>query len=366
MEQTRCSPDRRLFRWAVVVSVMAAATLFLTPAAIAGPKGIVIARPLGNLKITIDGDISDWPLDKFTMAAQQPLFPMAQTMASTTAMGDHIVFDANRVGLFLSTPAGAFPNGPNAFGASTYFAYDASFLYVLHVAIDPVIRDDRDTTQYGSSIYMNDGFELFLDPKGDSTGCFSDDGNTINPVAPYTDDLQIQIALDANFKPQGAADNVLGAVQNVVRAGTPAVLGDSEGAPGGIYRDLLDSLSGPNIAARRYADLRAAGARNPELAANPTLKFSGYVIEMRMPFSPKIAGFSPDHNMGFDLFWRDVDMDNDPNAGAANVKWADWAQSTTVDCSSGDATTLMLALFNTDNWGTLVFDKTDFLGSAPQ
>jgi hypothetical protein len=76
---------------------------------------------------------------------------------------------------------------------------------------------------------------------------------------------------------------------------------------------------------------------------------------MRVPFSPKIAGFSPDHNMGFDLFWREVDSNN-------TISWADWGQSTTVTCNGGSTDELTTGLFNADNWGALVFDKADALG----
>ena len=53
--------------------------------------------------------------------------------------------------------------------------------------------------------------------------------------------------------------------------------------------------------------------------------------------------------MGFDLFWRDVDEDE-------KIQWADWAQSTTVTGCSGDPTPSNL--FNTANWGQLVFDAS--------
>jgi len=84
------------------------------------------------------------------------------------------------------------------------------------------------------------------------------------------------------------------------------------------------------------------------------VKFSGYVIEMRVPFSPTIPGFTPDHRMGFELFWRDVDADDDPGAGGSSISWASWAQSTAVDCSD-----MKTSLFNTANWGSLDFDTTN-------
>jgi hypothetical protein len=345
-------PRRASGKWTASGIAVAATALLVGPAA-AGPKGVVLVRPLGSAKITLDGNLSDWPLDKFTQVSEQPLFPDGQNRASTTASGDHLVFDAPRVGLFNSTPTDgtAFAD----FGASMYFAYDAQNLYILGVIIKgSLLTDDRDTSDCGSQGYNDDGFEFFLDPKGDSKGCMSNDAfPAIDQSAPFADDFQVTVGLNQNFLPAGAAADVVGVRQNLAREGNPAL--DNSGCSGGIYRDALDAGAGPDIAAKKYDDLRAAGARNPEILANPNTKYAGYVVEMRVPFSAKIDGFSPDHTMGFDLFWREVDQ----SSGA--ISWADWGQSTTVDCGA-----LQTSLFNTDNWGTLVFDKSDALGAAPQ
>jgi hypothetical protein len=358
MKCTRIYPHPRPFQWAVAAGALAAATTFLATAAIAGPKGTITVRPLGTTKITIDGDFSDWPLDRFRGVAEQPLFPEGQNAATTSAVGDYIIFDKKRVGLFNGTAPEAFQANDSDFGASMYFAHDSKFLYILAVFIDDQLRDDRDTSEHGSAGFNNDGFEFFLDAKGDSTDCISDDAfPNIDEGEPNSDDLQVTVAINSNFKPDGSADNVLGARQTIERAGNPALIGADKGGPGGIYRDTLDALGGADIAARKYADLRAAGARNPELAAKPNVTFTGYAIEMRVPFGQAIPGFTPDHTVGFELFWRDVDADDDPGQGGGNISWASWGQSTTVDCSDP-----MTSLFNTANWGSLVFITTDPLG----
>jgi hypothetical protein len=172
--------------------------------------------------------------------------------------------------------------------------------------------------------------------------------------------MQVTVAINSTFKPSGSADDVLGARQTVERAGNLGLIGPDKGGPGGIYRDALTAAGGPDIAARRYADLRKAGARNPEIAAKPNATFTGYVIEMRIPFAATIPGFTPDHAMGFELFWRDVDAEDDPGVGGGGISWASWAQSTAVDCGDPDT-----SLFHTANWGALVFDNADFLGGAP-
>ena len=166
----------------------------------AGPKGVINVRALGNKRLTIDGNIADWPLSAFTTVAQQPLFPDGQNATSTTANGDYLVFDNKRVGLFNGTLEDGFTaDGINDFGVTTYFAYDRKFLYVLSVVIDNTLRDDLDTTAFGSSGFLNDGFEFFIDAKGDSTDCISDDGfpNIDGPDAssPNTDDFQVTVAI---------------------------------------------------------------------------------------------------------------------------------------------------------------------------
>src|SRR4051794_38831596 len=95
---------KRRFGLAPAIGMLTAATALLVLPAAAGPKGAVTVRPLGSAKITIDGSISDWPLDKFTQASEQPPFPEGQTRDATTAGGDHLAFDPKRVGLFNGTP----------------------------------------------------------------------------------------------------------------------------------------------------------------------------------------------------------------------------------------------------------------------
>ncbi|MFM7101600.1 MAG: hypothetical protein ACKO3N_10555 [Verrucomicrobiota bacterium] len=356
-------PGRCWPRIAATAALIAAAT----SAMVAGPKGEITVRQLGDARITVDGNLADWPLAAFKAAAQQPLFPQGQQSDSTSARGDHLIFDPARVGLFNGTGPAAFVSGDNDFGVATYFAYDLKYLYVLAVVIDDTLRDDRDTSPFGTQGFFNDGFEFFLDTKGDSTDCISDNAfPSVDEEPPNSDDFQVTVALNAAFKPAGAGADVLGARQTVERAGNPELIGAEKGGPGGLYRDQLDLMGGPDIAARKYADLRAAGARNPELAAKPSVKFSGYVIEMRVPLRNRIPGATTDHPMGFEIFWRDVDKIGsdaggaDPGAGGGDISWATWAQSTAVDCSNPAA-----SLFNSANWGQLVFDKADPLVPVP-
>jgi len=353
VQKTRGKSDRHPVFRVLAASALATAVMLLSAPAMAGPKGTITVRPLGTATITIDGDLADWPLARFAKATEQPAFPEGQNAGTTTGQGDHIVFDAKRVGLFNGTPEDAFTENASDFGSAVYFAHDTKFLYLLAVFIDDVLRDDRDETEFGSTGYLNDGFEFFLDPLGDSKDCVAE-GADFKQEAPYADDMQITVGLNKTFKPSGSADTIIGARQTVERAGNLGLVGPDKGGPGGIYRDALTAAGGADIPARRYDDLRAAGAKNPQIAANPNQKYTGYVIEMRIPFDAKIPGFTPTHNMGFELFWRDVDSDD-------VINWFSWAQSTSVTCS-GEGEDQKTALFNAANWATLAFDTTNPLG----
>jgi hypothetical protein len=63
----------------------------------------------------------------------------------------------------------------------------------------------------------------------------------------------------------------------------------------------------------------------------------GYAVELVVPFGVT-EGFTPDHKMGFDLFWRDVDDDlaPQPGFGGAGIFWTDWAQATEVSALGED------------------------------
>ena len=367
MKQKKIQSIGRSFRLAAIATLLGAMSSLMIHSAWAGPKGKILVRPLGGTSIKVDGDISDWPLNKFTTIAQQPLFPEGQNSAWTTAQGDHIVFDRTRIGRFNGTTEEAWQAGPTDFGSTIYFAYDSGFLYMLAVCIDDKLRDDRDTsmcsdgtTPAGSSGFFNDGFEFFIDAKGDSTDCASDVAfPSFDTQSPNTDDFQLTVALNASFLPQNAAAGELGAHQSIERGGNADFVGAEKGCSG-TFRDVLtvfNKLGARDIAARKYADLRAAGARNPQILANPGTTYPGYSIEMRIPFG-HFEGFTPDHNMGFELFWRDVDAiaadpeGKDAGAGGGDISWATWAQSTDVPCSDPKT-----ALFHTANWGELVFAK---------
>src|SRR5256885_178948 len=146
MKSFNFSSTRGLLRKAAIAAILATAVACFTVPSLAGPKGTIHVRPLGDRKLTIDGDISD----------------------------------------------DAFPS--------------------------------------------------------------------IDQVEPNIDDFQVTVAINSTFKPAGSPTNVLGARQSVERAGNLDLIGPDKAGPGGIYRDQLDAGPGPDIAARKYDDLRAAGA----------------------------------------------------------------------------------------------------------
>jgi hypothetical protein len=338
----------------------------LTTQLVAGPKGDLTVRGVAPGSIVVDGDFSDWPLDRFTKISQQPLAPEARIAFETDAEGDHLVYDPDRVGYFNGTnPSELVKDGPSDFGVANYFAHDGEFLYLLGVVIDSQPRGDRDTTVDGFSGFLNDGWEVFIDAKNDS----DDDAAELNfPLfdieEPNLDDVQITFALNDNFLAADAPANGLGARQHMERAGTAALMGPIDpdtgeqlkNAPdpgGNSYRAFLDAATEadgvPDISARVFEDLRAAGALNPEIADNPNETFFGYALESRIPFGI-LPDFEPDHNMGFSIFWRDFDEEGDE--GGASLSWIDWTQNEGVPCDQDG-----FGLFCGFNWGELVFEE---------
>ena len=315
-----------------------------------GPHGTIEVRPIDDGLISIDGDLSDWPLENFEQIVQQPPAPQGLRAESVDARGDHIVYEFERSGFFNNTETAELTkSGIGDFGVATYFAYDSEAFYILSVFIDEKVRDDRDTTEAGASGFLNDGFEFFVDANGDSEDCASAlMFPAFDEEAPNLEDFQVAVSVNANFLPEDGSEDQLGARQGIERSGNPDLIGEVKNGPGGLFRDALDALEGPDIAARSYADLRAAGALNPEILENDAETFAGYVIEQKIPFG-FIPEFTPDHAMKYTQFWRD--FDNDDDAGGANQSWIEWTQNSNVGCEDG----VIEGLFHTATWAALEF-----------
>jgi hypothetical protein len=348
--------------------VFAIGTGLLTSAtAMAGPKGEFICRNLGSLEITIDGDFSEWPLDQYLQRSEQPVFPGAKTAASTDASGDHIVFAKDRIGLFndtQNTPS-TFSDGIGDFDSVIYVAWNQECLYFLEVCVDDVLKRDRNPGNCVGLDVGNDGFSIFIDAKNDSDDCAAT-GATFDNV----DDFELGAGLHSEHRLDDQDSDDLGARQHVERHGTPSLI-DSPCPGPATYRGFLDALPFPDIAARAYADLGAAGALNPVILNNPGQAFSGYALEVCVPFG-FYTDFDPSLNpvMGFELFWHEADLcgsafgcsdaetDLGPGPGSNAISWATWAQSTDVFCNGE------VGLFHTKNWGEIRFDDTNPFSSG--
>ncbi|HXK92542.1 MAG: hypothetical protein HPY51_16105 [Candidatus Omnitrophica bacterium] len=326
----------------------------------AGPKGVIVVRPFGpGVSIQIDGDFSDWPLAAYEKVSEQPLFPDGQDALTTDARGDYLVYDPDRVG-FFNYPRGAVSeDDPNLdFEVNTYFAYDDNYLYVLSIFVDDEIVGDRDTSAFGNAPYLNDGQEFFFDAKNDSDDCISDIAfPSIDNEEPNLDDFQVGTGINDLLDPVLPMDQGgWGAVQGIIRSGNRDLLG-SGNFNDGTYQAALAASPGPDIAAKAYADLRAAGAPNPMIAQNPGLTFAGYALETRIPFRV-VDGFTPDHNIGMTIFWRDVDYSN-----GTSIQFIDWAQSSTAGgCTTASAE--ITDIFFAPNWGSLEFNPNNPLGGT--
>ena len=334
-----------------VLSIVFGFILSSSQVLVAGPKGTIVVPYYPPGTITIDGEFSDWPFDQYTDVAQQPLFPGARNSDSSPAIGDHLHLERDRVGFFNGSAITDL-GGVTDFGAVHYFAHDDNFFYMLSIAIDDAVFADQDTTPFGSSGFLNDGYEIFIDAAGDSLDAADEDNfPNFDQRAPNLDDFQLTIGLNENFTPDGAELGVIGARQGIERAGIVELfLGedDQKNGPGSLYRDIIDSPEiQPDIAARIYGELNDVGAPNPEIAEDPNTSFAGYAVEVKMPFG-FIPEFVPSNVMGFDLFWPDFDNEGAPGAGG--IVWMDWAQNTEVQ-SDGAGN----GLFDTSNWGQLIF-----------
>ena len=344
----------KILKLAIVLSFVSAFGV----TANAGPKGEVFVPFTGSPK-QIDGDFSDWPLSSYTTISEQPEFPGGQGVGEPTdASGDHIVFDIDRIGPFNGTdPISYEPEGPSDYGSAVYFSYDQDFLYVLGVFIDDSPFGFRGPD--GLTNFLNDGFEILIDAKNDSDDLTAEFAfPSFDEEDPNGDDFQFTMGLNNEFEPSPKGPTDIGVEVHMERAGDFEII--KEG-----YIDIREStdfaaIGGRDVAARTYEDLRAAGATNPEIVANPGTNYEGYAVELAIPFGIT-DGFDPSHSMGFDLFWRDVDVPEDfdeefPEAdaklgfGSAGILWADWNHAEIVDGSSEDGN-----LFHGGNWGSLVF-----------
>lgn len=345
-----------MLRRTISLGVLAAALGWLTVGATAGDIGVIVVRPLAEgTSITIDGQFTDWPLDQFEQPSVQALWPEAQDLDSSDARGDYVIYDPDRVGFFNFERGNTEDDDNLDFEANTYFAYDSEFLYVLSVFIDDDIIAYRDTSDFGGQPFQNDGLEFFFDSKNDSIDdCISDWAfPAIDDEEPNLDDFQVGSAINEFFDP--VLTGGVGATQGIIRSGNLDLLGSGDFADG-TYQEAMEATEGPDIAAMLIDDLRAAGAPNPMIAENPDLTFVGYTIELRIPFGV-VDGFTPDHVVGFTVFWRDWDEDG------AQGAFIDWAQSSTASgCVSFDGT--ITDIFFAPNWGALEFDTANPLGAV--
>ena len=340
---------KRFTRVGVVVVVLGLVSI----TAFAGTQGTVVVRPFGDsVNITIDGRFDDWPLDGYEQLSEQPFYPDGENypdeVVPVDARGDWIKFDIERVGSWCDLPLDI---AVDDFGVNTYFAYDSEFLYVLSIVIDDYVQDSHPSANDGISVHWNDGIEFFFDPKNDSEYCISTiEFPKIDTVEPYSDDIQITTTISFLWgsvipEDQGGLGSVIG----IERSGNLANLG--EGAAkfdAGAFQDALAATDGPDIAALLYGDLRAAGAPNPAIDENPDITFSGFVMEMRIPFG-FTEGFTPDHEMAWFPFWRDVDDET--------LSFIPWTQSSGSGCSAG-----FVSIWNAKSWGALVFNTDNPLG----
>ena len=344
----------------------------------AGTHGTIQVAPVSDGTIVIDGSFADWPLSSFTTPSRQPDWPDGQNAGETDALGDHLLYEAEKVFYFgqggscHDGDCAVQNNGPGDFGSALYMTYDSKALYFLGVFLDDFLQGTRDVTEFGDNTYLNDGFEIFVDVFNDTDDSVADFRNPPNiqfdDEEPNLDDIQISFGLNENFQ--------TGARQHMERSGRPGLIGGfgrgepyevfddivvgERNGPGGIYREALEAF-GQNVAATIHDDMGAIGAPNPEISANPATTFTGYVLEAAVPFG--FADLDDDgetnddfvpakgKTMGFSMFWNDTDGDTDEEFGGVDlITRIMWTQG---------------GVFAGNNWGQIEFTGDVEFGGGP-
>ena len=308
-----------------------------------GPRGNVEVRPWG--KITVDGDLSDWPLDQFDTPAVMP----ADVLTSITVAsdGDHIIFDKSLVGHFngTSTATGFINDATDGSDMSSemYMVYSSSALYILEIRLDNSIWD----SEAACANWGNDGFEFFLDVRNDSNNCASDSFPNFNESGENVDDHQLTWGVNSSFATDARAHYERGGQNTTLDCFDPAVPGD------GTFRDALDTaFPAGSEATTRHADMGAVVA---SVGGNDANGKAGYVLEAAIPFDFDTTNdFNPTANgvMGWSMFWRDRDV-----APAQGFDWANYQQQVDVPCHSGQVNNA----FHTSSWGQITFSSRGFL-----
>ena len=58
MKELYRDAGRRPLRWALAATALVGVSVLLTSGALAGPKGMIVVRPLGDQQITIDDNLA--------------------------------------------------------------------------------------------------------------------------------------------------------------------------------------------------------------------------------------------------------------------------------------------------------------------
>ena len=308
----------------------------------------------GGTTVVVDGDSSEWPLDQFDddLTSDYPVFPGGQLPTSNS--GDHMIFDADKVGNFsLAGTATNFRNDTtdgSDHSAGLYMMYDTSALYLLEVCID-------NSVSAGASNFccnwQSDGFEMYFDTKNNSERCFPGTAPTC------VDDHQLTWGINS-FAASGADSDY-------ARGGDSTMFCDMGacGTPNtGGYMTALNAHAGAgnHTAAAIHADMNTSGI--PDSVLDEILGrdasaqvLPGYVLEACVPFDWDATNdFNPVTNpvWGYSGFWRDRE---DGGLIPAGNDWANFHQQI-------GASTAPLTVFDTGTWGTMTFSSRTFTFSV--
>ena len=269
---------------------------FVCQAVFAQDQFINCRKFAAGIRITIDGDSSDWPLSSYGLPAELPDIDPAEQFSDASATinaldqvplrtGDHFVFDGNKALINAGSGERSFEaDGDGDFAATTYIAWDDTGMCVLNVVRDSKIgwfhglNATRDANNQPA--YTSDGIELWFDNDNDRLP-----PNIQNDTSSQFD-LQLDISID----------------DALIREefGQEPIMANGLKLEIAIFRSALNTDNEAETAILNQI-LHAVAFDNP----NPDQR-TGYTQEIFIPFGtfPSFDAAAP---IGFNVNWMDWD-----------------------------------------------------------
>lgn len=239
-----------------------------------------------SIKITIDGNGSDWPISSYGSPALMSA-PLGDVIT-----GDHFVIDPSTANYDNQGNTNAY-TGKEDQDATTYIGWDDNAFYVLNIAKDDKIgfehanADTIDADGYftgNSTGWTNDGIEFWLDNDNNR------EPPSIDADQTSVNDLQFDVLIDDALQ----------------RRDFPTIPEEEIGIVTSRwsyqYKEFFRWGSDKNDG----GDLEFELLTKIQTATKLDADNKGYTMEIRIPFG-EIEMFEPTHPIGFNISWIDWD-----------------------------------------------------------